>query len=311
MTMQAILFLVVVFVSIASLSAGLVWWLTTSRLRQRLADTIAANIVVERSARWRERLASVIQPLAKLSLPTEGWEGSAIRIAFINAGWRHPSAPTIFFGIKTMLALGFPLIALTLSGEGLLASGVSRILFVLISASAVGYYLPNIFLRYKIADRQREIFESFPDALDLLIICVESGLGLDQAIGKVAAEIDIKSKVLAQELQLVLMELRSGFSRETALRHLALRTGIEEIDLLVAMMIQADRFGTSMGDSLRVHADNLRTKRRQRAEEAAAKIAVKLLMPLIFMIFPTLMLVLVGPAMIQIYRVLLPSLGSN
>jgi len=311
MTMQAIFFLVVVFVSIASLSAGLVWWLTTSRLRQRQADTIAANIVVERSARWRERLASVIQPLAKLSLPAEGWEGSAIRIAFINAGWRHPSAPTIFFGIKTMLALGFPLIALTLSGEGLLASGVSRILFVLISASAVGYYLPNIFLRYKIADRQREIFESFPDALDLLIICVESGLGLDQAIGKVAAEIDIKSKVLAQELQLVLMELRSGFSRETALRHLALRTGIEEIDLLVAMMIQADRFGTSMGDSLRVHADNLRTKRRQRAEEAAAKIAVKLLMPLIFMIFPTLMLVLVGPAMIQIYRVLLPSLGSN
>ena len=311
MAMQAILFLVVVFISIATLSAGLVWWLTTSRLRQRLANTIAANIVVDRSARWRERLASVIQPLAKLSLPAEGWEGSAIRIAFINAGWRQPSAPTIFFGIKTLLALSFPLIVVTLSGERLLASGVSRILFVLVSASAVGYYLPNLFLRYKIADRQREIFESFPDALDLLIICVESGLGLDQAIAKVATEIDIKSKVLAQELQLVLMELRSGFSRETALRRLALRTGLEEIDLLVAMMIQADRFGTSMGDSLRVHADNLRTKRRQRAEEAAAKIAVKLLMPLIFMIFPTLMLVLVGPAMIQIYRVLLPSLGSN
>jgi tight adherence protein C len=311
MAMQAILFLVVVFISIATLSAGLVWWLTTSRLRQRLANTIAANIVVDRSARWRERLASVIQPLAKLSLPAEGWEGSAIRIAFINAGWRQPSAPTIFFGIKTLLALSFPLIALTLSGEALLAAGAIRILFVLVGASAVGYYLPNLVLRYKIAHRQREIFESFPDALDLLIICVESGLGLDQAIAKVATEIDIKSKVLAQELQLVLMELRSGFSRETALRHLALRTGLEEIDLLVAMMIQADRFGTSMGDSLRVHADNLRTKRRQRAEEAAAKIAVKLLMPLIFMIFPTLMLVLVGPAMIQIYRVLLPSLGSN
>jgi tight adherence protein C len=301
----------VVFVSIASLSAGLVWWLSTSRVRQRLAEVMATNIVAERSARWRERMASVIQPLAKLSLPAEGWEGSAIRIAFINAGWRQPSAPTIFFGVKTLLALSFPLIALTLSGEGLLASGASRILFVLVSTSAVGYYLPNLVLRYKIADRQREIFESFPDALDLLIICVEAGLGLDQAIAKVAAEIDIKSKMLAQELQLVLMELRSGFSRETALRHLALRTGLEEIDLLVAMMIQADRFGTSMGDSLRVHADNLRTKRRQRAEEAAAKIAVKLLMPLIFMIFPTLMLVLVGPAMIQIYRVLLPSLGAN
>lgn len=311
MTIQVILFLMVVFVSIASLSAGLVWWLSTSRVRQRLAEATVTNIVVEHSARWRERMASVIQPLAKLSLPAEGWEGSAIRIAFINAGWRQPSAPTIFFGIKTLLALSFPLIALTLSGEGLLASGASRILFVLASTAAVGYYLPNLVLHYKIADRQREIFQSFPDALDLLIICVEAGLGLDQAIAKVAAEVDIKSKVLAQELQLVLLELRSGFSRETALRHLALRTGLEEIDLLVAMMIQADRFGTSMGDSLRVHADNLRTKRRQRAEEAAAKIAVKLLMPLIFMIFPTLMLVLVGPAMIQIYRVLLPSLGAN
>jgi tight adherence protein C len=311
MTMQVIIFLMVVFVSIASLSAALVWWLSTSRVRQRLAEAMVTNIVVARSARWRERMVSVIQPLAKLSLPVEGWEGSAIRIAFINAGWRQASAPTIFFGVKTLLAISFPLIALTLSGEGLLTSGAARILLVLVSASAVGYYLPNLVLRYKIADRQREIFESFPDALDLLIICVEAGLGLDQAIAKVAAEIDIKSKVLAQELQLVLMELRSGFSRETALRHLALRTGIEEIDLLVAMMIQADRFGTSMGDSLRVHADNLRTKRRQRAEEAAAKIAVKLLMPLIFMIFPTLMLVLVGPAMIQIYRVLLPSLGTN
>ncbi len=311
MAPQAILFLIVVFLSIASLSAGLVWWVSNSRLRQRLAEVKAANSTVERSARWRERMASVIKPLAKLSLPAEGWEGSAIRIAFINAGWRHPSAPTIFFGIKTLLALALPVIVLTLSGEGLLSSGVSRIIFVLVGTSAIGYYLPNLILRYKISHRQRDIFESFPDALDLLIICIEAGLSLDQAIAKVAAEIDIKSKVLAQELQLVLMELRSGFSKETALRHLALRTGIEEIDLLVAMMIQADRFGTSMGDSLRVHADNLRTKRRQRAEEAAAKIAVKLLLPLIFMIFPTLMLILVGPAMIQIYRTLLPSLGSN
>jgi len=199
---------------------------------------------------------------------------------------------------------------LLLGCERLLGAGISRILWILLGAAAVGYYLPNLILRLKIAERQRQLFESFPDALDLLIICIEAGLGLDQAIARVAAEIDIKSKVLAQELQLVLMELRSGYSKETALRHMALRVGIEEVDLLVAMMVQADRFGTSMGDSLRVHADNLRTKRRQRAEEAAAKIAVKLLMPLIFMIFPTLMLVLVGPAMIQIYRVLQPSLAT-
>ena len=234
-----------------------------------------------------------------------------MKIRFINAGWRQPSAPTIFFGLKSVLAFALPLLVLLFGGEPLLASGSNHILFALVVAAAVGYYLPNLALSHVIERRQREIFESFPDALDLLIICVEAGLSLDQAIAKVAVEIDIKSKVLAQELQLVLMELRSGFSKESALRHLALRTGVEEIDLLVAMMIQADRFGTSMGDSLRVHADNLRTKRRQRAEEQAAKIAVKLLMPLIFMIFPTLMLVLVGPAMIQIYRVLLPTLGAN
>ena len=202
-----------------------------------------------------------------------------------------------------------PTLLILLGGERVLAAGSSMLMYI-VMAAAVGYYLPNVVLRQQIMHRQREVLESFPDALDLLIICIEAGMGLDQAIAKVAAEIDLKSKVLAQELSLVLIELRSGFSREVALRHLALRTGVEDIDLLVAMMIQADRFGTSMGDSLRVHADNLRTKRQQRAEEAAAKIAVKLLMPLIFMIFPTLMLVLVGPAVIQIYRVLLPGLAS-
>ena len=126
-----------------------------------------------------------------------------------------------------------------------------------------------------------------------------------------AGELHLKSETLAQELQLVLMELRTGFSKEQALRHLALRTGVEDIDMLVAMLIQADRFGTSMGDSLRVHSENLRSKRRQVAEEAAAKIAIKLLFPLIFFVFPTLLLVLLGPALIQVYRVLLPAMGGQ
>jgi len=310
MSTDTLLILAVIFISVASLSAWLVSWLTHSRIRQRIADTMSGHQALSSSHRWRERLASVIQPLAKLSLPAEGWEQSPIRIAFINAGWRHHAAPTIFFGIKSLLAFVLPTLLILLSGERILAAGTGTLLIYVVVAAAVGYYLPNLVLRQQIAHRQREVFESFPDALDLLIICIEAGMGLDQAIAKVAAEIDIKSKVLAQELSLVLIELRSGFSREVALRHLALRTGVEDIDLLVAMMIQADRFGTSMGDSLRVHADNLRTKRQQRAEEAAAKIAVKLLMPLIFMIFPTLMLVLVGPAVIQIYRVLLPGLAS-
>ncbi len=311
MPTESIIFLFIVFVVVAAVSSVAAWLLIPNRVQQRVAATHNGKGSQPEMKRWRERLATMIKPLAKLSLPAEGWEGSAMKIRFINAGWRQSSAPTIFFGIKSLLAFVLPLTVLIFAGEALLASGGNRILLVLVAAAAIGYYLPNLLLSRVIARRQREIFESFPDALDLLIICVEAGLSLDQALSKVAMEIDIKSKVLAQELQLVLMELRSGFSKEAALRHLALRSGIEEIDLLVAMMIQADRFGTSMGDSLRVHADNLRTKRRQRAEEEAAKIAVKLLMPLIFMIFPTLMLVLVGPAMIQIYRVLLPTLGAH
>lgn len=308
---QSLLFLTVVFLAASGVAGLAVWLLAPNRIQQRVAQTQVPSPTKEGESRWAASLASAVKPLAKLSLPAEGWEGSAIRLRFINAGWRGSSAPVIFFGIKTTLAVILPLLVLLTGGEPLLASGSAKIMAYLVGTAAIGYYLPNLVLRHVIELRQREIFESFPDALDLLIICIEAGLSLDQALAKVAAEIDIKSKVLAQELQLVQVELRSGFSKEAALRHLALRTGVEDIDLLVAMLIQADRFGTSMGDSLRVHADNLRTKRRQRAEEAAAKIAVKLLLPLIFMIFPTLMLVLMGPAMIQIYRVLLPTMSGN
>ena len=148
--------------------------------------------------------------------------------------------------------------------------------------------------------RRREIFENFPDALDLLTVCVEAGLSLERGLVKVAGEIHIKSMALAQELQLVLMEMRAGFSKEKALRNLALRSGVEDVDTLVAMLIQSERFGTSMGDSLRVHSDNLRSKRNLVAEEAAAKIALKLLFPLIFCVFPALLVVLTGPAILQL-----------
>ena len=311
MPSESMIFLFVIFVAASGVAAAAFWLLMPNRVQQRVAGTRTDDIQPSPVARWRERVATAVKPLARLSLPAEGWEDSAVKIRFINAGWRHPSVPTIYFGIKSLLAFFLPMLMLLFAGESLLASGSDRILMALILVAAMGYYLPNALLSRVINRRQREIFDSFPDALDLLIICVEAGLSLDQAMAKIADEMEIKSKVLALELKLVLMELRSGFSKETALRHLALRTGVEEIDMLVAMMIQADRFGTSMGDSLRVHADNLRTKRRQRAEEEAAKIAVKLLMPLIFMIFPTLMLVLVGPAIIQIYRVLLPTMGAH
>ena len=184
-------------------------------------------------------------------------------------------------------------------------------MLVLLAFAALGYYIPNLVLDHTARRRQREIFETIPDALDLLTVCVEAGLSLERAMVKVAGEIHIKSMVLAQELQLVLMEMRAGFTKERALRNFALRSGVEDVDTLVAMMIQSERFGTSMGTSLRVHSDNLRSKRRLLAEEEAAKIALKLLFPLIFFIFPTLLMVLVGPAGIQIARTMGTMSGAN
>jgi tight adherence protein C len=260
---------------------------------------------------WLARIVKLTGPLAKLSVPEEGWENSALRTRFMNAGLRSSLAPAIFFGAKTLLALALPLVlfvALTASGS---SYGTNALLFWLLLSAGLGYYLPNIMLRNLISRRQREIFETFPDALDLMTVCVEAGLGMDAALARVATEISLKSKVLAEELQLVTLELRAGSGKEKALRNLALRTGVDDVDALVAMLIQAERFGTSVADSLRVQSEMLRTKRRQRAEEQAAKIALKLLFPLIFFIFPSLLVVLMGPAFIQIYRVLLPTMGGG
>ncbi len=244
-------------------------------------------------------------------MPEEGWERSALRTRFMNAGWRSPAAATLYFASKTLLALLIPGIVALVVMHYWPAMVAKRFTIVLLVAAAFGYYLPNFTLEHTAKWRQRDIFETIPDALDLLTVCVEAGLSLERALVKVAGEIHIKSMVLAQELQLVLMEMRAGFTKERALRNFALRSGVEDVDTLVAMLIQSERFGTSMGTSLRVHSDNLRSKRRLMAEEAAAKIALKLLFPLIFFIFPTLLIMLVGPAGIQVSRTMGKIAGTN
>jgi tight adherence protein C len=260
---------------------------------------------------WRERVIKAATPVARLATPTSEEELTEFRAKFLNAGIRSPSAPVLFFAAKALLAIGLPL------GLFLLVRNLSWELstpmatFLLLLVAAIGYYLPSVVLARMTAARQRDLFDAFPDALDLIIVCVEAGLGLDMAINKTAEEMRLRSPVLAEELELMSIELRVGSSRERALRNLALRTGVEEIGSFATMLIQADRFGTSLADSLRVHADMLRTRRRLRAEEAAAKIPLKLLFPLIFCIFPSLMLVLLGPAFIQVYRVMMPTMAGN
>ncbi len=260
---------------------------------------------------WVSRIIELTGPIAKLSLPKEGWEESQLRIRFMNAGYRSSSAPVLFFTAKTLLTVAVPGLFALYTIIARTTIQPNNFLMIMVGLAALGYFLPNAFLARRIAYRKREIFESFPDALDLIIVCVEAGLGLDAALARVGEEMHMRSPILGEELHLINLELRAGSSRERALRNLALRTGVEDIDTLVAMLVQSDRFGTSVADALRVHADGLRTKRRLRAEEAAAKIAVKLLFPLIFFIFPSMLLVLLGPAFISIYNILLPTLAGQ
>jgi tight adherence protein C len=263
------------------------------------------------SAVWLEKIADISQPIAKLSIPKEGWENSALRILMMNAGWRSPNAAGVYFAAKTVLALFLPLAALIFLVRTTLAAEPLMLSAVLIGLGGFGYYLPNTVLNRRVKLRKRTIFEDFPDALDLLTVCIEAGLSLDAGIMKVAEEIKVRSAVVASELDLMLLELRSGFTREKSLRNLSLRTGVEDIDSFCTMLIQAERFGTSIAESLRVLSDTLRTRRRMRAEEQAAKIALKLLLPLAFCIFPALLTVLLGPAFIHVYRILLPTMSGS
>ena len=307
MSKVQILMLGAMFVLVFGVAVLAMLLLTRDPVKARLValDERDAPASAVRGGGWRTRLEQFAEPLARLSVPADGWETSPVRLRFINAGWRAPSTPGLFHAGKTALTIGLPLIvwiALPHHSERPMAL---TFLYLVMAASA-GYYVPYMILKRRVASRQLEIFETFPDALDLMTVCVEAGLAMDAALARVGNEIGLKSPVLAEELQLVTLELRAGSAKEKALRNLALRTGVEDVDALVKMLIQADRFGTSVGTALRVQSEQLRTKRRQMIEEKAAKIATKLLFPLIFCIFPALLVVLLGPAVLQIMRAIMP-----
>ncbi len=315
MTMPQIFFLAVVFVATFGVVYGLISLFVTSETQERL-KSIASGSRDRPSATaagggWQERIIKIANPVARLALPEEGWDASGLRIRFMNAGWRQPSAPAVFFTTKAVLTFVLPGLFMIYMGIRTVPFGANAVMFWLLVLATIGYYLPNVVLSRKIALRQRELFEAFPDAMDLVIVCVEAGLGLDAAISRAGEEMALRSPALADELNLVGLELRAGASRERALRSLHLRAGVEEVGSLVTMLVQADRFGTNIADSLRVHAETLRTRRRLRAEEAAAKIPLKLLFPLIFCIFPSLLLVLLGPSFIRIIKILMPAMTGQ
>jgi|SRR5450830_590749 len=309
MSYSQILILAVLFLLIFGAVALAMLVVTRDPVKGRLSALDEREVLAPRGESWLQRLSQLAAPLAKLSVPTDGWESSPVRLRFIHAGWRGATTPGLFHAGKTALTVGLPLLVyLAIAGDP--AREFSVTFLYLAAAAACGYYVPDLILKRKIKERQREIFESFPDALDLMTVCVEAGLAMDAALARVGAEIGLKSPVLAEELQLVTLEMRAGSAKDKALRNLALRTGVEDVDALTKMLIQADRFGTSVGVALRVQSEQLRTRRRQMVEEQAAKIATKLLFPLIFFIFPALLVVLLGPSVLQIMKSIGPLAGS-
>jgi tight adherence protein C len=227
-----------------------------------------------------------------------------MRPVFLKAGIRRENARSVYWGAKLLLAF-FPAFLVFLYRVLLPGAPMSTVqMVVLLGILAIlGYYLPDLWLQLKISRRKEEILNGFPDALDLLVVCVEAGMGLDSAINRVAKEIELDNKVLSGELKLYNLEMRAGKLRKDALRNLAMRTDLEEVNNLATLLIQTDKFGTSVGQALKVYSDTMRTQRFQRAEERAAKIPVKLIFPLILFIFPSLFVAILGPAMINIYKV--------
>ena len=264
---------------------------------QQVRETSFAD---KQKGRVRDGLAAV----GGLISSTPAVAGSKAQLPMVRAGYRSASAMMAMQGMKILMPVAFVALAF--------ATGMYRlnVVFVPLLAAVVGYLLPELWLMWRVQARQHRLRLALPDALDMLVICVEAGLGLDQALMRVAQELRITHPQLSEELQLVNMEMRVGKTRLEAMRELARRTGVEDIKALVAMLIQTERFGTSIAQSLRVHSDDLRMKRRQRAEEMSAKTTVKMVPPLVFFIFPALMVVILGPAVIMLMRQFLPALNK-
>jgi tight adherence protein C len=253
-----------------------------------------------------DRFASVMEAAKALSsplMPQTELEQNALKTRLANAGFRSDAAPMVYSGLRVVSFGLFFLVsaAIYLPGQPL---GFKSLQWIIIW-TGLGFYLPNMILWYLRSKRQEAIFLTLPDALDLLVVCVESGLGLDAAMRKVCDEMSEHAKVICEELSLANFQLQMGRPRREVLHDLGVRTGVDDVRSLAAILIQADRFGSSIAQALRVQSDSMRTRRKQIAEEKAAKTAVQLLFPLILFIFPGIFVVLVGPAAINIMETLL------
>ena len=281
---------VLIFVGVV---VGILMLLNPSRTaKDRLRDMTGGPKESERDP----AAAAIAERLAKLAAPSDDEQKNLLRLKLIQAGYRSPNALEMFNAIRVLCAIGIPLV---LSPILALQSWVFLLVGVVVGAG-IGYLLPGLIVSNRLANRQRKLLVPFADALDLLVTSVEAGLGVDAAFRRVATEIEPAAPELSYEFQLVNHEISAGVNRIDALKHLATRTGLDEVKSLVNMLAQAERFGTSIARSLRVHSDMTRQKRMARAEEEAAKVSPKLTVIMILFLLPCLIVVLLGPALIRV-----------
>lgn len=300
------LFYLLVFLSVGGFSYWVMQmgWVNPvqKRLPRFMSTPEADRLEAVTSSGFMPLWLSRLRPLVFLARAADDVDNGPMRQRFMTAGIRSASALDVYdlsrVGLTAVLAIMTWFVLWWVASDWTAFARMGCTL----AAATCGYYLPDMVLRLLIRRRQRWLFNAFPNALDLMRVCVQAGLGLDAALDRVGREMRLSSPEISEEFALTGLALRAGSSRAEALRQMAWRIGLPDIEALVSMLIQADRFGSSIADSLNIHAENLRVKRRQLAEETAAKLPVKLVLPLIFCIFPALLTVLLGPAAISIYR---------
>jgi tight adherence protein C len=248
-------------------------------------------------------IVTILQHIGN-KVPSSDAEVANLQTDLLRAGFRSSRALPVFYGIRILAVL--VMLGVSLAVQTRMPANPMMSIALLVFGCAAGWVFPRTFLEKKVKKRQEIVRLSLPDALDLLVVSIEAGLGLDQAIQHVARELQVSHPQLSEEMSLVTLEMRAGKRRSEALRNFSERTGEGEVRKLVAILIQNDRFGTSMGESLRTHSDFLRTRRRQEAEERAAKVGVKLVFPIFFFILPSMLIVAAGPGILQIFKYLFP-----
>ena len=292
-----------VFVAISSALYALIYFaLSRNPVKGRLEQITGIHEHKEPASTKFNFFAEIIKYLGRFSSPKEEEDRlSGTRMALSRAGYRGENATALFFGTKTFLTVFFLIIAGVLFFCFADFTNVRTMLYALLAAAA-GFYLPTLWIRWKAKKRTEQVRNGFPDLLDLLVVCMGAGQALDAALVRVGKEISMTNPVLGEDFRLLNLEIRAGKSRKEALRNLADRTGLDDISSLVTLINQSEELGVSVTQTLRVHSDSMRSKRQLRAEAIAARIPVKLTIPLMLFIFPCLMVVIVGPGAIKIAR---------